>query len=135
MDQPTSGFHPFCELIGLNFTACGDGTSQCRLQTDPKLFNPQRVLHGAVIYAMADTGMGAALYSVMEPGQLCATIEIKITYFKAVKTGDLICDTKILNQGKKVAYMEAEIKNDGTLVAKATGTFAVFRPSKDGSSK
>jgi len=132
MDQPTSAFNPFCDLIGLAFTACADGTSQCRLEAEPRLFNPQNVLHGGVIYSMADTGMGAALYSVMEPGQLCATIEIKLTYFKAVKSGALVCDTKILNQGKKVAYMESEINNDGRMVAKASGTFAVFRPRADG---
>lgn len=132
MDIPVSGFNPFCDLIGLKFTECGDGTSQCRLETRERLFNPHNVLHGGVLYSMADTGMGAALYSVMDEGELCATIEIKVMYFKAVKGGKLVCDTKILNQGKKVAFMESEIMNDGTLVAKASGTFAVFRPQASG---
>ncbi len=119
----------FFEMIGLEFTKLGDGQSQCKLEVSDKLFNPQKVLHGGVVYAMADTGMGGAMYSVMEKDELCATIELKISYFRAVRSGTLVCDTKIINRGKSVAFLESEIKNGDDLVAKANGTFSVFVPA------
>ena len=82
-----SGFHPFGDLIGLQFVKCEGGQSQCVLKVDQRLLNPHKVVHGGVLYSMADTGMGGAVYTVMEKDELCATIEIKITYFKAVKVG------------------------------------------------
>ena len=51
------GFHPFAELIGLNFSICENGYSQCNMSVSDKLINPHHVLHGGVMYSMADTGM------------------------------------------------------------------------------
>jgi len=125
-----SGFHPFGELIGLQFSKNEDGFSRCSLEITENLLNPHQVVHGAVIYAMSDTGMGGALYSSLEPDQLCATIEIKINYFKAVASGTLICDTKIVHRGKRTAAMESEIKCGEDLVAKSLGTYSIFTVSK-----
>jgi len=126
-----SGFHPFGDLIGLQFVKCEGGQSQCVLKVDQRLLNPHKVVHGGVLYSMADTGMGGAVYTVIEKNELCATIEIKITYFKAVKEGSLICDTRIVSRGKRVAALESEITCDGRLVAKASGTYSIFRAKED----
>lgn len=122
--------HPFADIIGLNVTQMKDGTSECALRTKPELFNPQGVMHGATLYALADTGMGAALYTLLEQGELCATIDLTISYFAAVREGDVLCKTRVLNKGKRTASLESEIYNGETLAAKAMGSFAVFRPSK-----
>jgi acyl-CoA thioesterase len=98
---------------------------------EQRLLNPHGAVHGGVLYSMADTGMGGAMYTVMEKEELCATIEIKITYFKAVRSGTLVCDTRIISRGRRVAALESEITSDGRLVAKASGTFSVFR-AKEG---
>lgn len=120
------GFHPFGDLIGLKFTKLERGYSQCALEVVDKLLNPHKVVHGGVLYSMADTGMGAAAYSNLDKNEICATIEIKINYFKAVKGGSLICNTRVIYQGKKVATLDSEILNDGQIVAKALGTYSIF---------
>ena len=66
----TEGFHPFGDLIGLMFTKLEKGYSQCTLNVEKKLMNPHGFLHGGVMYSMADTGMGAALYSLLEENEL-----------------------------------------------------------------
>lgn len=120
------GFHPFGELIGFTFSKLEKGFSQCVLNIEKKLMNPHGFLHGAVIYSMADTGMGAALYSLLEEKELCATIEVKISYFKPVKEGVLICNTKVIHKGRSISALESEIMNNEKLVAKASGTFSIF---------
>jgi acyl-CoA thioesterase len=126
-----SGFNPFGDLIGLQFVKCEGGQSRCTLEVEQRLLNPHGAVHGGVLYSMADTGMGGAMYTVMEKEELCATIEIKIVYFKAVKSGTLVCDTRIVGRGGRVAALESEITSDGRLVAKASGTFSVFRAKED----
>lgn len=91
-------------------------------------FNPQGVAHGAVLYALADTAMGAALYSGLEAGELCATIEIKISYFAAVREGELRCEARVASRGKRVAHLTATLSHAGRDVAQASGSFAIFRP-------
>ncbi len=120
------GFHPFGELIGFTFSKLEKGFSQCILNIEKKLMNPHGFLHGGVIYSMADTGMGAALYSLLEEKELCATIEVKISYFKPVKEGVLICNTNVIHKGRSISALESEIKNNENLVAKASGTFSIF---------
>ena len=132
LPENLEGFDPFGGLIGLKFTKYGDGSSQCVLEVEKKHLNPHGTLHGGVAYSMADTGMGAALYSCMDQDELCATIETKIVYFRAVTSGTLVCDTKVVHRSKRIAAMESEISNDGNLVAKALGTFSVFRAKAAG---
>ena len=126
----TKGFHKFGDLLGFEFSKFEQGYSQCVLQINENHFNPHNVVHGGVLYSMADTGMGAALYSLLEKDELCATIEIKINYFKPVREGPLICDTKVIDKGKTVATLESEVKNDEILVAKAIGTYSIFKINK-----
>lgn len=117
--------NPFAELIGLSFSAFGEGRSECRLDITPSLLNPNGVVHGAVVYALADTGMGGALVSVLDTGQVCATVEIKISYLRAVETGALACASRVLHKGRRIAFLEAQVFNNGQLIATASGTFAV----------
>lgn len=121
------GFNPFGELIGLNFISVENGNSECMIEINEQLMNPQQVVHGAVIYAIADTGMGAAIYSQIEDNELCATIEIKIEYFKAAKEGVLKGITKVVHKGKNIAFLESEIVNNDQVIAKACGTFSIFK--------
>ena len=124
----SKGFNPFCELIGLDFTEIKKSYSQCTLKVDEKLFNPHKVLHGGVIYSMVDTGMGGAIYPLLDiKSETTATIEIKINYFKPVNSGTLICNTNVTYKGKRTAVMESEVLNDGILVAKAIGTYSIFK--------
>ncbi len=123
----SQGFNPFGELIGLNFTEYGGGRSRCVLKVEERFFNPHGVLHGGVIYSMADTGMGGAMYSLLDEDELCTTVEIKIYYFRAVTSGILVCDTRVINRTRRIGVLESEIKKGDELVAKATGTFYIYR--------
>tara|TARA_B100000497_G_scaffold32214_1_gene37874 strand:- start:112 stop:495 length:384 start_codon:yes stop_codon:yes gene_type:complete len=118
--------HPFADLLGLSVDSKQSGKSTCSIAFTERLLNPNNVVHGGVIYSMADTGMGGALMSLLGDGQLCATIEIKIMYLKPAGHHDLVCNTEVIKQGRRVAILESEVFSGGELIAKATGSFAVF---------
>ncbi|MGD0856842.1 MAG: PaaI family thioesterase [Dehalococcoidia bacterium] len=121
------GFNPFCDLIGLNFATVQDGVSKCSIEVTKQLLNPHGVVHGGVLYSMADTGMGAALYSCIDSEEICATVQLDIRYFQAVSSGTIYCTTRVLRMTKKLATLESEIHNKKNLVAKATATYYIFR--------
>jgi acyl-CoA thioesterase len=122
--------HPFAEVIGLHVEEQRAGFSKLGLIVTEAHLNPHHVVHGAVVYAMADTGMGAALYPTLAEGEICATIEIKINYFKPITGGRLTCDTEIVNRGRTVANLESRIFLEQVLVAQANGNYAIFTPRK-----
>ena len=120
--------HPFADLLDLPIDEQGPGHSVLSLTVGQAHLNPHRVAHGAVLYALADTGMGTALYPTLVAPQICATIEIKINYFKPVSGGRLVCTTTLVNRGKTVANLESRLHVDGVLVAQANGNYAIFTP-------
>jgi acyl-CoA thioesterase len=120
--------HPFASTIGLHFSAPpGAGRSLCWLEVEEHLRNPHGVLHGGVIFSMADTGMGAALYSLLAPDETTTTIEIKINYLQAVTQGRIECATRTIDKGAFIGVLESEIRNGNALVATALGTFAIVK--------
>jgi len=129
--KQTANDNPFADHVGFVLEPDVAGRSLARLTTMPQHLNPNRVVHGAVLYAMADTGMGAAVFPTLAPGEMCATIEVKMTYLKAIGEGEVVCRTVLVNRGKRVAYLESSVTAGEVLLAKASGTYAIFRPSSN----
>jgi acyl-CoA thioesterase len=126
MSAPGFPPHRFADMMGMTFDGSTDGQSRCRVLLRPELMNPHGVAHGAVAYALADTGMGAALYTLLEPGESCATIEIKIVYLASAREGELVCETKVIRRGSRVAVLESEVFESNRMVAKALGTYSIL---------
>jgi len=124
--------HPYADLIGLRCEEMRAGHSRCVLEVGGTHLNPNGVAHGAVLYAMADTGMGAALHATLEPGQVCATIQITMNYFKPVRAGAVTCVTELVHRGRSVAHLESRLFAGDQLVASASGNYAILAaPRKD----
>jgi acyl-CoA thioesterase len=121
--------HPFADLIDLQVAEVRTGFSQCSLAVVDKHLNPHGVVHGAVLYALADTGMGAALYPTLNAAEICATIQITVNYFKPVRSGTIQCNTELVNRGKTVAHLESRLFVDQVLIASANGNYSIFTPS------
>jgi acyl-CoA thioesterase len=127
----SQGFSPFRDFLGLKFTKIENGCSECELEFNKDLTNPYGTLHGGVIFAMADSGMGTALYSSLAEDEMCSTIETKIVYFKAVKSGTVTCTSKVIHRSKRIAVLESELKQGSRAVAKAIATWSVFKSGKE----
>lgn len=119
--------HPFADLLGFEITARGEGRCSGELVAEERHLNPHGIVHGAVLYALADTGMGGALSSALEDGQYCSTMEIKINYFRPALPGRLRCETRIVHQGRRTGALESEVFDaEDRLLARATGTFMIL---------
>jgi acyl-CoA thioesterase len=125
--QSSEDFNPFGEMIGLRFSKLDEGYSQCLLNVNETLHNPYGVLHGGVIYSLADTGMGGAVYSCLDEDELCASVEIKIAYFRFVTSGTISCESRVIHRSRRLVFVESEVSSDGNLIAKAMGTFSRFK--------
>ena len=127
MIQPPALPHPFADMIGMEVTDRGEGSCTSRLTIAQQHMNPHGIVHGAVINALADTGMGGALTSLLDEHQICSTIEIKINYFRPALAGELVCETSVVNKGSRTGVLQSSVKDDrGKLVAQALGTFMIL---------
>jgi acyl-CoA thioesterase len=122
---------PLADMLHIRNNGASGGKAQYQLDVAPEMLNPHGVLHGGAVYVMVDYSMGAATMAVLPSGEICATIEIKISYLAGVRGGTLTCDTSIIKQGRRVVFLESRVVDgSGKIVATATGSFAVFRPGE-----
>lgn len=117
---------PFVDHVGARIVESSEGSSLLSLVIQPIHFNSSGIVHGAVPFTLADTGMGVALFSLLSPTEGCATIEIKINYFRPVLEGELSCRSVLVHKGRTTATLESVLSVRNLTVAKATGTFAIF---------
>jgi acyl-CoA thioesterase len=121
----------FTQHVGIELVERAAGRSRWTLDLQPIHMNTHGVVHGGVLFTLADTAMGAALFGALQPGQICATINVKINYFKPVFGGQVLCISEVVNQGKNVAHLDASLYVDDVLVARANGDFAILQRKPD----
>ncbi len=120
------GVGPFAEFLGVHRTAMDGGYSRFELAVRPEHLNPHGVVHGGVVYALADHAMGGALTSVLGPGERCATLEIKINYLATASEGHLAAEARVVARTTRIGVLEARVRGDGDrMVALATGSFYI----------
>lgn len=125
--------NPFAELVGFKLRLGRRGSGDCSATLDvrPELLNPNGVVHGGVLFSIADTVMGAALHTTLAPGEYCATVEIKIHFLLPVTKGKIRCRTRVVHRGGRIAVLESHLSVGRQQVAQALGTFAIFAPRQE----
>jgi acyl-CoA thioesterase len=114
------------EQLGFTVTS-GEGRAVVEMVCDERHLNPHGSVHGAVVFALVDTGMGAATMSLLTGGDFCATIEIHTRFLAPVFSGPLRAEVAVIKAGRRVVHLEADVIGEGdALVARAGGSFAVI---------
>lgn len=127
MLEPVS--FPLAELLHLEVTDIGEGRAHGTVDIGPDAHNPNGVAHGAVLFALADTLMGAAALSVLRPGQRCATVEAQIRFHRPVRDGRVHGVAEVVDAGRRIVHLSARMTTEeGMLVATATSTYTVLDP-------
>jgi len=120
----------FGDLVGLYPVSMDTGRAVFAVKLRPEHLNPVGVVHGGVIYTLADTTMGAALTTRLEGGERCLTLEIKINYMAPAREGTLACEAILAERTRRIGLLEARVRDETEkLVALATGTFYIMLPN------
>jgi acyl-CoA thioesterase len=125
--QSEAATFPLQSHLGMSIESPAAGRARATVALTEDLHNPNGVVHGAVLFAMADTSMGAATMSILGEGQACASIEVHIRFLRPVASGELIAETEVVRAGRRIVQLDSSISDDtGELVATATGSFVVI---------
>jgi acyl-CoA thioesterase len=97
-----------------------------RQKNEGRHHNPGGILHGGVLFTLADVGMGAAVFSTLREGERTTAVEVQIRFLHSVVRGRLTAESGVLNRGERIATATADVRDEaGCLVAVASGTFYV----------
>jgi uncharacterized protein (TIGR00369 family) len=98
-----------------------------RVTIRPELINRGGMLSGVVTYALVDYSMGSALWVNTTDDEAIATVNIAINYIQTATEGDVICRSTLDRRNRRAAVLRSEVHHeDGTLMATAIGSYAIF---------
>lgn len=105
-----------------------DGAAVAFLEVDDRHLNPNGIVHGGVVFTLADTAMGWATLAVLDDGQICASIEVSVRYLRPIPGGRLVATASVLRAGRRIVHLECSVTVDGDdrPVAVLQGSFAVL---------
>lgn len=132
MAEQKAGFNihvPFVEHLGVRILEKGEGTVRLRLDPRPELTNSWGSLHGGVLMTLLDVALASAGRSLDENCNGALTVEMKVNFIAAAM-GAVVGEGRAQRAGRSLIFSEGELRSeDGTLLAKATGTFKLLYPS------
>ncbi len=114
--------------LGIRVEEASDGKAHSHLRPDPKLYWPfPGQPHGGVLFTLMDVTMAWAVFSQLDLGQNCATINLSIQYTLPAK-GDLFtCSAWTTHRTGRLNFVCAEIHDTaGQLVAMGQATFRII---------
>jgi len=131
MAEPKAGFYihvPFIEHLGIRILEKGDGVVRLRLDPRPELANSWGSVHGGALLTLLDVALASAGRSLDDKCNGALTVEIKVNFIAAA-IGSVLAEGRAQRAGRSLIFSEGELRSeDGTLLAKATGTFKLLYP-------
>ncbi len=83
--------------------------------------NPSGIVHGGLVFGLADTAMGAVAYLT---GRKVVTVDSNINYLKPCHGKKITCIAEPIKVGKTIGVYQANIYNEGhNLAATVIGTY------------
>lgn len=114
----------FSEKMGTERLDSDKGVVRLALQLDDSHMSRAKRVHGGVFFTLLDTAQGGAVISVLPEGRGCATLEMKINFFRPAQYGRVVATGRVVNMSRNTAYTEGElVDGEGKVLAKASGTF------------
>ena len=134
MAEPKAGFYihvPFIEHLGIRILEKGDGVVRLRLDPRPEFANSWGSMHGGALMTLLDVALASAGRSLDDQCNGALTVEIKVNFIAAA-LGPVLAEGRAQRAGRSLIFSEGELRSeDGSLLAKATGTFKLLYPKSE----
>ena len=99
------------------------GTVEIAFHPGEAFLNPHGTVQGGFVAAMLDDTMGPALVSKTDGACVPSSIDLNVTFIRAVKPGRVIGKGRVVSQGRTIAFLEGELFDEaGNLLARATSS-------------
>jgi acyl-CoA thioesterase len=123
-----SGPGGFWDYLGLRIESADADGAVVRMDVPDALMSPFGTVHGGIVATLFDTALAVAVARRLDAADRIATHALQVTYVAFTQARVLRCRTRAVSVRRRVATAEGDVvADDGTLVAKALGTFGLRR--------
>jgi uncharacterized protein (TIGR00369 family) len=119
---------PSASLVGMDIVSAELGRVVVAWEPDESMYNATGVIHGGIVGTVLDTVAGCAILSSLPKGKGQASLEIKVSYLKAVRadSGRLTATGTVTKVGSRIGFADGVVTDaGGAMIATATSTFLI----------
>jgi acyl-CoA thioesterase len=127
MDVERIGPGPFAAHLGFRVLRADEEGSHVEADPGPEHLNGGGIVHGGYLTALLDSATGWAVHAHVTPGVAAPHVQLSVQYVRAATAGvTLVCRGRCVSAGRRIASAEAEIVQDGRVIARVVTTHAVL---------
>jgi uncharacterized protein (TIGR00369 family) len=120
---------PMYRHMRMEVQDAGEGRSRITLKATEQMHTLYGMLHGGVAATILDTACSIALGTLLEPGEISVTVDLRVNYISNLKEGTLACEGRVIHRGKQTGVSDAEVRDEaGNLVAVGMCTHLICAP-------
>jgi uncharacterized protein (TIGR00369 family) len=121
----------FYRWAGVELIDASPGLVEVAFEAGPHHLNLQGLVHGGILATLADTAMGFAVRTVLQPGRRHVTVQLGIEFLSPGRPGRIVAHGRSVKIGSQLGFAEADVTDpDGRLLAKAHSTLSVTTERK-----
>lgn len=124
------------DTMHMKITKVDHGAVEFQAEAGKEHFNPMDGVHGGFAATLLDSATGAAVHTLLAPGERYGTIDLSVKMLKPVPPGKIMTAAgRVIHMSKRLGVSEASLQDDaGRLYAHATATCMILRHESDGRS-
>jgi uncharacterized protein (TIGR00369 family) len=86
------------------------------------------LVHGGILATLADTAMGLAVRTVLQPGRRHVTVQLGVEFLSPGRPGKILARGRSVKIGSQLGFAEADVTDQGgRLLARARSTLSVTK--------
>jgi len=119
---------PVYRHLHMRVAGARSGSARIELEIGEEVKNLHGIVHGGILAALVDSACGAALGTLLGPGETLVTLDLRINYIAPAEDGRLVAEGKVVHLGRQTGVAEATVMHQGSrLVAKGMTTHFLQR--------
>ena len=116
----------FYRWAGVEVIDASPGVVEIAFEANSQHLNLQGLVHGGILATLADTAMGLAVRTVLEPGRRHVTVQLGVEFLSPGRPGRITARGRSVKIGTQLGFAEADVMNgEGRLLARAHSTLSV----------
>jgi uncharacterized protein (TIGR00369 family) len=116
----------FYRWAGIELVDASPGLVQIAFQAGPEHVNLQGLVHGGMLATLADTAMGLAVRTGLEPGRRHVTVQLGVEFLAPGRVGRIVARGRTVKIGRQLGFAEADVVDArDRILARAHSTISV----------
>jgi uncharacterized protein (TIGR00369 family) len=116
--------------MGIEVEDIEDGRAYLSMMVRPDMQNGVGWMQGGIFTSLADEAMALALYTRTARDEQIATISESTNFIRGEKEGPVVAIGWIVRKGRRVAFMEGEVRKgdrNGEVLARSSASFLIIK--------